>query len=377
MCDSFDEMGLREEILKGIYGYGFEQPSEIQKRAILPLISGNDLIAQAQSGTGKTGTFSIGTLQRVDETINSPQIMILAPTRELAMQINNVVMALAEHTKITTTLCCGGMRGKSETRIRTHYVIGTPGRIFDYLKKNIIDNKNIKSLILDEADEMLSAGFSEQISNIMKFIPKAAQIGLFSATMPDEMLALTEEFMQNPERILIPVENLTLDGIKQYYLTVDKEDQKFQIICDLYSTITVTQCMIFCATKQKVKNLANNLRRENFTVSEIYGEMPQDERNHIMSEFRHGKTRTLVCSTLLSRGVDIPSVSLVIMTDPCRELEQYPHIIGRTGRYGKKGVSILLLSLMQVDFKKAIENHYHTYIEELPSDIDEVLKSIT
>lgn len=378
--DSFDDMGLKENILRGIYEYGFEKPSDIQRVAIKPLIEGKDMIAQAQSGTGKTGTFSIGTLQLINPDINESQVIILSPTRDLAKQTFEVIKNLSKHTSTTLQLCIGGVRNRvrytSSNPIKANYIIGTPGRIYDYLINNVVNKNTIKCLVLDEADKMLAGEFASQLKLIISLIPKTSQLALFSATMPDSIVEIGHVLMKNPVKILIKTEDVTLAGLKQFYIKADQDKYKYSIINDLYSSFNITKSMIFCASKKKVRQLAKYMKENNFNVSEIYGDMKQEERNYIMDEFRSGKTRILICSSLLARGVDIPEISLVLMVDPCEDLDEYPHIIGRTARYGKQGISILLLNMYQIKFLQDVEDYWKCKIEELPSDIDNIFRDI-
>ena len=373
---SFDDMDLDEKILRGIYSLGFEKPSAIQQKAIVPVIQGRDIIAQAQSGTGKTATFSIGLLHRVDPTKNVPQAIVVADTRELAQQIKKVISQLAQHTDIKIKTCIGGIRSKVQysksNPIRDHVIVGTPGRIYDYLSKGIIQTEDMRIFVIDEADKMLSNEFLEQIEYLMKYIPKTTQIGLFSATMPDSMLEVTNDLMNDPVKILVDRSELTLDGIKQFYILLNKEEFKFDVIYDLYKTIAVTQCVIYCNSKKKVAELSDRLIYNKFVVSYIHGDMNQEERNAVMDEFRSGKSRILVATDIVSRGIDVQQVSLVINYDLPRDVETYIHRIGRSGRFGRKGVGINFVTYSDIDQKNNIEKYYNTQIEQLPEKFEEL-----
>ena len=381
--DNFDDMNLNKELLKGIYGLGFEFPSSIQQRAIVPLISGKDIIAQSQSGTGKTGTFLIGTIQQIDPQIDATQVLILSHTRELAKQTATVATALAKNLDISIECIIGGngRRNKFQfaeqtknEKINSHMIIGTPGRIFDQLRRENIDTSNLKCFILDEADEMLSKGFQEQIQSIFKYIPQASQVGLFSATIPVEMLDITKHFMKSPLRILVKSEQLTLEGIKQFYVFIKKEEDKFDTLCDLYATIAVTQAMIYCNSKKKVEMLKTKLLDNNFTVECIHGDMSQEERNEIMSKFRLGSSRILITTDILSRGIDVQQVSLVLNYDVPIEKETYIHRIGRSGRFGRKGVAINFVTGFDINKLDKIRKFYSTQIDELPINIGALLQ---
>jgi len=370
---SFSDMGLKPNLLKGLFSYGFEKPSNIQQKAIMPFVKGNDLIAQSQSGTGKTATFSIGVLQNINENNNFAQAIILAPTRELAKQIYEVVNELSKFTKIKTKLIIGGRRHSKYTYQNLdencHLIIGTPGRISDNLEKGRISNDNLKMLVLDEADEMLSMGFRNQIMMIFNKLPENRQIGFFSATMPKEMLDITHMFMKHPKKILIKNEDLTLEGIKQFYIALEHENDKYDCMVDLYSTISVTMAIIYCNSKKKVEWLADLMREQNFEISCITGDMTEDERNHVMKQFRNGVTRVLITTDLLSRGIDVQQISLVLNYDIPFEKETYIHRIGRSGRYGRKGVAINFVTGKDYKQFKDIESFYDTKIEELPENI--------
>jgi len=374
--DTFEEMKLREEILQGIYAYGFEAPSAIQRKAIVPFVTGRDLIAQSQSGTGKTATFVIGMLQQLDPKNRNLQAVILAPTRELAKQIYKVVKDLNDYTKYEVKMVIGGMRrSKYSYDYDDEYqiMVGTPGRISDMITKKLVDMRHLKVLIMDEADEMLSQGFREQMVKILNGIPEESQVGLFSATIPPEMIKITKKFMNKPLQILVKKSEVTLEGIKQYYVVIDNEDDKFDCLCELYSTIRITQSIIYVNHKSTVSWLTKNLEERDFTVSCISGGMTSEERNEIMEKFIKGDTRILISTDLLSRGIDVQQVSLVLNYDIPYDKETYVHRIGRSGRYGRKGVAINFVSHKDYKKFKAIIDHYETTIEELPSDIGSLI----
>ena len=234
----------------------FEKPSAIQQRAILPIIQGRDVIAQAQSGTGKTATFSISVLQSIDVTVRETQALILSPTRELATQIQSVVLALGDYLNVQCHACIGGTSIGEDIRkleYGQHVVSGTPGRVFDMIRRRSLRTRNIKMLVLDEADELLNKGFKDQIYDVYRYLPPATQVVLLSATLPYDVLEMTTKFMTDPIRILVKRDELTLEGIKQFFVAVEKEDWKFDTLCDLYDTLTITQAVIFCNTRRKVR----------------------------------------------------------------------------------------------------------------------------
>lgn len=272
VVSSFEDMNLKQDLLRGVFAYGFERPSAIQQRAIAPCIKGHDVIAQAQSGTGKTATFSIAVLQNIDTTDPICQALILAPTRELAQQIQKVVIALGDHLKVRCHACVGGTNVATDVdtlRDGVHVVVGTPGRVYDMIQRQALRPDRIKMFVLDEADEMLSRGFKEQIYDVFKLLPNDMQVILLSATMPNEVLDVTKRFMRDPINILVKKEELTLEGIKQFFIQVKKEEWKFETLCDLYETLTITQAVIFCNTRRKVDWLAGQMALRDFTVSSM------------------------------------------------------------------------------------------------------------
>jgi len=362
--------------LRGIYSYGFEKPSMIQQKAICPTISGRDIIAQAQSGTGKTATFAIGVLGQLDYSQNKVQALILAPTRELATQIQDVVNALGDFLNAKAYACIGGNSIKGDVAILqkgVHIVTGTPGRILDLARREILDTSHIKLVIMDEADEMLSLGFKDQIYDIFQTLPSEIQVGLFSATMPAEALEITKKFMNNPLRILVDQEEITLRGIRQFYISCEQERWKFDVLCDLYDTLTISQTVIFANTKKKVEWLADQLTAKDFTVSAIHGDLPQEKRKDILAKFKEGASRILIATDIIGRGIDVHGVSLVINYDLPKVFEKYIHRIGRSGRFGRKGVAINLLSQDDMVAMSAIEKFYSTSVEEMPANIAELL----
>jgi translation initiation factor 4A len=376
IVDNFDNMNLKENLLRGIYAYGFEKPSAIQQRAILPLSRGKDIIAQAQSGTGKTATFTIGILQQIRLDVNECQALILAPTRELAQQIQKVVAALGEYMGVKCHSCIGGTRVRddiNELQKGVHVVVGTPGRVYDMLSRRVLKASAIKVFILDEADEMLSRGFKDQIYDIFTTLSTNAQVGLFSATMPPEALEITQKFMNNPVRILVKRDELTLEGIKQFYILVEKEDWKLDTLIDLYDTLNITQAVIFCNTRRKVDELTDRMRAKEFTVSSTHGDIGQKDRDIILTEFRTGSSRVLITTDLLARGIDVQQVSLVINYDLPRNLENYIHRIGRSGRFGRKGVAINFVTHDDTRTLRELEQFYNTQIEEMPASVADLI----
>jgi len=374
--ESFDDYDLDENLLRGIYSYGFEKPSAIQQRGIKPLLDGRDTIGQAQSGTGKTATFVIGVLQRIDYNLKACQGLILAPTRELANQIQKVALALGDYNNVRCHSCIGGTSVRDDIdklRDGQHIIVGTPGRVYDMIGKRNLRVDDLITFVLDEADEMLSRVFKDQIYDIFKTLPPNVQVCLFSATMAPEILDLTTKFMRDAVRILVKKDELTLEGIRQFYVAIEKEEWKLDTLCDLYETLTITQAIIYCNTRRKVDFLADQLAKRDFTISTMHAELDQKERDLVMREFRSGSSRVLISTDLLARGIDVQQVSLVINFDLPQNMENYLHRIGRSGRFGRKGVAINFVTNSDVRTMKDIERYYHTQIEEMPMDIADLI----
>ena len=367
---SFDDLKINDNLLRGIYSYGFENPSKIQSLAIPKMVEGGDLIAQAHSGTGKTGAFSIGSLQKLETDKKESQILIISPTHELVHQTTEVIREISKHMNISFMEVIGGTNVdecRRELDTCPQVLIGTPGRVLDMIQKNYLYTDKLKTLVFDEADEILSAGFKETVHDIIKFIPRETQICLFSATMPEEVLQLANCFMNNPEKILVKKEELTLEGITQFYVNMKVNDWKFDVLTDLYDTINIAQCIIYINSKNKLMDIYTSLINANFPVSCIHGELPGDQSGH---------SRILLSTDLLSRGIDVQQLSLVINFDLPKSKETYIHRIGRSGRYGRKGVAINLVTDRDMQHLKDIETFYETKITEMPSNIADIISGI-
>lgn len=376
VISTFDAMGLREELLRGLYAYGFEKPSAIQQRAVIPILQKRDVIAQAQSGTGKTSLIALTLCQLIDTQVREIQALVLSPTRELATQTEKVMLAVGDFMNIQAHCCIGGKSIGEDIRkleYGVHAVSGTPGRVFDMIKRRSLRTRSINVLVLDEADEMLSKGFKEQIYDVYRYLPPETQVVLVSATLPNEVLEMTAKFMTDPMRILVKRDELTLEGIRQFFVAVEREEWKFDTLCDLYDTLTITQAVIFCNTKRKVDWLTEKMRQNNFTVSSMHGDMPQKEREAIMVEFRIGTTRVLITTDVWARGLDVQQVSLVINYDLPNNRELYIHRIGRSGRYGRKGVAINFVRNDDIRILRDIEQYYSTQIDEMPMNVADLI----
>jgi len=374
--DNFDNMGLNDQLLRGVYAYGFEKPSVIQSRAIKPMMTGRDIIAQAQSGTGKTATFVIGCLNQIDPTKNVSQALLLSPTRELAQQTYRVVQALGRYLKVTSTICIGGTNMRetmADFERGVQVVVGTPGRVCDVIERHIFRTNSLRIVVIDEADEMLSRGFKDQIYDVFQALPPDVQVGLFSATMPPEAIKMSEKFMRKPIRILVKREQLTLEGIKQFYIDVDREDWKIEVLSDLYSTLSITQCVIFCNQRRKVEQVTAMMTKRGHPVSCTHGDLEPAERNAILNDFKLGKTRILITTDLLARGIDVQQVSLVINYDLPTNPENYLHRIGRSARFGRKGVAVNFVTREETAKLRDLMRMYDTEIKEMPASIADLL----
>jgi superfamily II DNA/RNA helicase len=370
--NTWDELDLTPDLLRGIYAYGFEKPSPIQSKAIYPIIQGSDIIAQAQSGTGKTGSFAIGALSKVVISDNSTQILIMAPTHELAHQISNVVSSLSlmmTGIRIKTIVGGSSIDEDAEEMYKNppHVIVGCPGRVYDMIRRRHINANKIKLIILDEADEMLSSGFKEQVYNVFKFLNKNVQIALFSATLPGNIFQITNKFMRNPVKICVKAESLTLEGIKQFFIAVNDDREKFITLKDLYQHMTMSQCIIYANSVKRVIDLYEAMKEDNFPVCCLHSNMDKSERENVFKEFRKGSSRVLISSNITSRGIDIQQVGVVINFDLPRDIHNYLHRIGRSGRWGRKGTGINLITRRDIQKMKEIEQYYSTQIEELPS----------
>tara|TARA_B110000908_G_C10266275_1_gene464269 strand:+ start:6292 stop:7527 length:1236 start_codon:yes stop_codon:yes gene_type:complete len=378
------KLNLDTKLLRGIYAFGFEKPSAIQKKGLYPMTwrdnkgHGKDIIAQAQSGTGKTGCFVTGALQIIDTEYKNKdgkantQILILAPTHELANQIISVANAMGKYLGTVTKLLVGGTSvdkdRESLDKNPPHIVVGTPGRVHDMIRRKYLRTDTIQAIILDEADEMLSSGFKEQVYKIFQYMPNEIQICLFSATIPLELDELTRKFMRNPTKILVKNEELTLQGIAQYFIRLDGDEQKYLTIKDLFASLSISQAIIYCNATRRVDDLHEAMLQDEYPVTKIHGKMEETERKTSYTAFKEGSCRVLITSDLFARGIDVQQVSIVINFDVPKSEHTYLHRIGRSGRWGRKGIAINFVSKHDAPRLKHFQEHYNTVIEEMPSD---------
>jgi translation initiation factor 4A len=363
---------LDPNLLRGIYGYGFDNPSIIQQRSILSLFDRKDMIAQAQSGTGKTGAFSVGVLQNIDTSVKKVQGLILAPTRELAKQIHDVVTGLGSFMKtLKVQLLVGGTSTEQDISAlkndTPHIIVGCPGRVHDMIRRNHIRGSDIKMIVLDEADEMLSVGFKEQVYNIFNFLSSSVQVCLFSATMPEELHTLSDKFLRSPVKILVKSEQLTLEGIVQHLIALEDDSHKYNTLKDIFHMISVTQSIIYCNSIKRVTDLHEAMLQDNFPVCCIHSGMEKSERDAAFRDFKCGKHRVLISSNVTARGIDVQNVGVVINFDVPKDVHTYLHRIGRSGRWGRKGVAVNFVTRWDIKKIKEFEVYYNTAITEMPA----------
>lgn len=395
-ANTFEELGLSDELMKGVYAMNFAKPSKIQATS-LPLIisrSGEykNLIAQAHNGSGKTACFVLAMLSRIDFSKQTTQALCLVPTRELARQIETVTLNLGKFTQISVKLAVkatdgerGANRSDDYAAVNQHIVIGTPGKVTDLLKKRLIVTSNIKILVLDEADEMVdSQGMGDQTIRIKRLLPKRVQVLLFSATYKDRVRALATSVAPNANHITVKRESLSLERVEQYYFDTGSPDERYTVLTDIYDTLSVGQSIIFVRTRSTASELTTRLRSEGHTVSVLYGgNMAPEERDNVIDEFRRGTTRVLVTTNVLSRGVDISAVNTVINYDlPTKsnpseaDPETYLHRIGRTGRFGRKGLAInFVFDEQSKALLQDLEKYYSKTISKV-GDVEELSERI-
>jgi superfamily II DNA/RNA helicase len=375
---NFDSLNLNENLLKGVYLHGFTQPSKIQIKGIGSINTGRDCILQSQSGTGKTATYLLGVMNRLEVDEKSCQGLIITPTRELANQVLTVAENLAKYTEYKIVRCTGGTdvnQTRQDLKTAT-IVVGTIGRIFHMIVEKKINIHKIKFIVLDEADELLSEGVSDKLQNIFDKVPVGIQVVLISATMSINVFNASKQLMHDPIKVLLKNNEVIVDLISQFYLDIESEELKFDTLMDLYNLVSTSQAIIFCNTIRKVEWLEENLKKNNFPITTIHSNMSQIERDNVVKDFRDGKTRLLLTTDLLSRGIDIPQVNMVINYDLPPNKETYVHRIGRCGRFDKKGVAITMVKMtdpMDVKTFNKMKHFYKMDIREMPDSIEKYL----
>lgn len=371
--EDFEAMGLKQDLLRGIFGYGLEKPSAVQKKGIVPTAAGRDMLMQAQAGTGKTAAFSIGMLEQLDTSRPGTQALILSPTRDLALQTERVVACLGDYLNVSVHASIGGRSGREDSqalRQGPHVVTGTPGRVVDNIERGSLDTRGIRTLILDEVDVMLDEGFVEAVKQVTQAMPDA-QLVCVSATFPQSVFALCCDILRDPVKIVVPVEELSLAGIAQYYIDCGSREAKIDVLLDLYGSMSTAQSVVFCNSRRSAMQLADEMDRADHTVSVIHGELLQDERDQVIAEFTQGASRVLIATDVFARGMDVQQVSLVINVELPHDRENYIHRIGRCGRQGRKGVAINLIdgnSRGEIAKLQELERFYSAPIEEMPEN---------
>lgn len=343
----FSELGLSENIMKAIEEMGFTEATPIQSAAIPVVMTGTDVIGQAQTGTGKTAAFGIPAIENVDVNNKSTQVLVLCPTRELALQVKEQIYHLSKFVKgLTVAAIYGGESYERQFRNLekgSQIVVGTPGRIMDHIERKTLKLDNLQMLILDEADEMLNMGFREDIETILSFAPEERQTVLFSATMSKEILSITKRFQKNPELIKVTRNEVTNTNIEQQYFLV-KREAKMEVMSRLIDVNDLKLMLVFCNTKSKVDEVVVELQERGYAAEGIHGDLRQAARNQVMNKFRNGQTNILVATDVAARGIDVSGVDAVFNFDVPLDLEYYVHRIGRTGRAGKLGKAFMLVT---------------------------------
>ncbi|EJT76027.1 ATP-dependent RNA helicase DHH1 [Gaeumannomyces tritici R3-111a-1] len=370
----FEDFGLKRDLLMGIFEAGFEKPSPIQEESIPVALTGRDILARAKNGTGKTAAFVVPALEKINPKVSKIQCLILVPTRELAMQTSQVCKTLGKHLGVNVMVTTGGTTLRDDIlRLQdpVHIVVGTPGRILDLAGKNVADLSECPMFIMDEADKLLSVEFTPVIEQLLQFHPKDRQVMLFSATFPISVKDFSDKNMMDPYEINL-MDELTLRGITQYYAFVE-EKQKVHCLNTLFSKLQINQSIIFCNSTNRVELLAKKITELGYSCFYSHARMQQQARNRVFHDFRNGVCRNLVCSDLLTRGIDIQAVNVVINFDFPKNAETYLHRIGRSGRYGHLGLAINLINWDDRFNLYNIERDLGTEIQPIPSTIDKSL----
>ena len=374
LVKEFEDFYLKRELLMGIFEKGFESPSPIQEKAIPIALSGKDILARAKNGTGKTAAFVIPALNKADPTKNELQVLILVPTRELALQTSQVCKELGKHCELRVMVSTGGTQLKDDiVRLYStvHIVVATPGRILDLTKKKVCNLSKCSMLIMDEADKLLSPEFQVLIEEIISYMPKDRQILMFSATFPVTVKQFKDKYLPSSYDINV-MDDLTLKGVSQYYAFVE-ERQKLHCLHTLFTKLSINQSIIFCNSTARVELLAKKITEMGYSCFFIHAKMPQSDRNRVFHDFRNGACRNLVSSDLFTRGIDIPAVNVVVNFDFPKNSETYLHRIGRSGRFGHLGLAINLITMNDRHNLFKIEKELNTTVAPIPAHIDEKL----
>lgn len=364
----FSELNLSEKVLKAIHDMGFEEATPIQEQAIPIGLAGRDLIGQAQTGTGKTAAFGLPMIEKID--IMAPQVqgLVLAPTRELAIQVAEELNRIGHFKGVSSLPIYGGqdiVRQIRALKNRPHIIVGTPGRLMDHMRRRTVKLDGVSMVVLDEADEMLNMGFLEDIETILSDVPETRQTMLFSATMPEAIRILAGRFMRDPEHITVRTKELTVPSTEQYYIEVN-EGQKFDALCRLLDMESTDLAIVFGRTKRRVDELTQALDTRGYAVDGIHGDLTQVKRDSVMRKFRSGEIDVLVATDVAARGIDVINVTHVFNFDIPQDAEWYVHRIGRTGRIGKPGVAVTLVAPREIDHLRYLERQIKTRINRRP-----------
>src|SRR5215467_7573730 len=367
LAQAFEAFGLDPRLKQGVRDMGFKEPFPIQAEAIPPLLQGRDLIGQAQTGSGKTLAYALPMLQRIDPRSRGVQGLVLVPTRELAVQVAGEFERLARHLQARTMPVYGGssMRTQIEqfARGQVKIVVATPGRLLDHLKRRTVDLRGTRFVVIDEAARMLDMGFIDDVKSILENVPKGRQTALFSATMPKEVVRLSERYLTNPLRVFVDSDEIAVESLRQSYVNAE-EGAKFPILLAILKTERMEGALVFCSTKIRAAHLAEALARNNVNAEALHGDMSQGQRNAVSQTFRQGRIDVLVATDVAARGLDIPWVSHVINYDMPDDPLMYFHRVGRTARAGKKGTSISLVSREDHDIFNKVKSTTGSYIEQ-------------
>lgn len=372
--NDFEDYFLKRELLMGIFEAGFEKPSPIQEEAIPIALTGRDILARAKNGTGKTAAYVIPTLERLNTKQNKIQAVLLVPTRELALQTSQVAKTLGKHLGVEIMVTTGGTTLKDDIlRLSqtVHVLVGTPGRILDLAGKGVADLSQCTTFVMDEADKLLSPEFTPVMEQLLGLLPKERQVMLFSATFPLIVKDFKDKHMVKPYEINL-MDELTLRGVTQYYAFVE-ERQKVHCLNTLFSRLQINQSIIFCNSTNRVELLAKKITELGYSCFYSHAKMLQAHRNRVFHDFRNGACRNLVCSDLLTRGIDIQAVNVVINFDFPKNAETYLHRIGRSGRFGHLGLAINLITYEDRFNLYRIEQELGTEIQPIPSQVDKTL----
>ncbi len=365
----FDELEINSKLMRGIIDMGFEEASPIQERAIPAILSGKDIVGQAQTGTGKTAAFAIPVLEKIDVSVKKPQAIILCPTRELAIQVAEEIRKLSKYTHDIKILpVYGGQDIQKQIRSLksgVQIIIGTPGRVMDHMRRKTVKFHMINTVVLDEADEMLNMGFREDIETILKETPAERQTVLFSATMPQPIMDIAKTYQKNAEIIRVVKKELTVANIEQYYLEV-RPGNKEEVLSRLIDIYNPKLSVVFCNTKKKVDELASDLQGRGYFAEGLHGDLKQQQRDRVMESFRKGKTEILIATDVAARGIDVDNVDIVFNYDLPQDEEYYVHRIGRTGRAGKTGLAFSFIRGKEVYKLKDIQRYCKTKIKAIP-----------